>query len=191
MSKLLLMDTETGGLKKTETILTLYMGIVDPQSLLIEEELYLEIKPDDGNYIYSEEALKVNGIDLKKHDKTAITESQAAEKIITLLSRVSRQSGKVTPLGHNVVFDIDFINNKLVEPRIWNQYVSDKTEDTMLIGKRLKERRLMPEVLPNSLGSYAEFFFIRTSDLHNAQVDCYVTLKVYKKLIELGHKVVL
>jgi DNA polymerase III epsilon subunit-like protein len=180
------MDTETGGLKKTETILTIYMGIVDPKDLTIKDEIYLQIKPDNGEYVYSEEALKVNGIDLIKHDKVAITESKAAADILNFFKKNKVGTSTLTPLGHNVKFDIEFINNKLIPSHIWNEYVEQNTCDTMEMGKKLKEFGRLPMALSNSLGSYAEYFFIKTVGLHDARIDCYTTLKVYKKLIEVS-----
>lgn len=176
------MDTETGGLKKTETILTMYLGIVNPKDLSIEDEIYLQIKPDNGEYIASEEALMVNGIDLVKHDKEAITESQAAAQILSFFKK-HKESELLTPLGHNVKFDVEFIHNKLIPTHIWSEYVQSGVEDTMEMGKALKDRGKLPDALSNALGSYAEYFFIKTAGLHDARIDCYTTLKVYKKLL--------
>lgn len=183
------MDCETGGLKGTETILTVYMAMVN-NNLEIIDELDLEIKPDDGNYIYSEEALMINGIDLKKHDQTAIPESVATQKIISFFEKHKELQSKFTVLGHNVTFDINFIQNKLINPETWGTFVNtDHVEDTLEKAKALRESGHLPKELSLALGSCAEYFFIRTFGLHNAKLDCLVTLDVYKKELELEKKI--
>lgn len=185
----LLMDTETGGLSESNTILTAYFAVVN-DSLDIVDELSLSLKPDDNNYIYTDEALKINGIDLIEHHKSAIFYSDARIKLAKFLcEHVPMGSTKLIPLGHNVTFDLKMIDAQLLNldtngylTPAWRDYVSEVVEDTMVMGKALKEQRRLPDALSNALGSYAEYFLIRTFGLHDAKIDCNTTLQVYKKL---------
>jgi len=180
----LLLDLETGGLTHDHSILTMYMAILDG-NLHIKNELGLSLKPDNGPIVADEEALKVNGISLNEHIINAIPESEAAAKIADFISKYSNDGkSKLMPLGHNPNFDIKFIQAKLVNKKDWDKNCQEPM-DTIVLGKFLKILGKLPQDLPNSLGSYAEYFGILTPGLHDAKIDCETTVSVLKKMIRL------
>lgn len=187
----LLMDLETGGLEHENTILTGYFAFLD-QNLNIIDELDLKLKPDTGKqYNVTEEALKVNGIVIEEHDKTAIPESKGAEKLLKFLEKNTNDGKqKIMILGHNVQFDIEFIKARLIPQKVLTKFLDNKYGrytymDTMAFGTLLQMTGRLPERLPRSLESFSEFFCIRTSNLHDAKVDCQTTVKVLKKMLEV------
>ena len=101
-------DNETGGLTKDCSLLTSHFIIADEQ-LNVIEELGLVIKPNDHQpYRVQATALAVNKINLIEHDKVAITQSEAAQKLFLFLKKHSNNGQiKLIPIGHNVSFDIE------------------------------------------------------------------------------------
>lgn len=179
----LLMDSETGGLDPSEhSILTLYMAIYDSGFNKISE-LDLKIKPNNGQYFVTDDAMKVNGIDLDEHDKNAIIELEASKQIQEFLANHSDDGKiKLMPFGHNVEFDVQFVKTKLIPKKIWDKTCTYNHLDTITIGTFLKIIGGLPPELPNSLGAYAEFFGISTPGLHDAKIDCMTTVAVLKRM---------
>ena len=68
--KYFLFDTETGGVRKEMSLLTLYGHILD-ENLRILDTIDLKIKPDDGIYHLSAQGLGVNNINILEHDRVA------------------------------------------------------------------------------------------------------------------------
>jgi DNA polymerase III epsilon subunit-like protein len=181
--KYIFLDTETGGLDTSYSLLTLYVGIFD-HNLVQTGELDLRIKPNQGNYKVSEGAMKVNRIDLLKHETGAITEAEAAKQLEYLLSVASDQgSHKLIPVGHNLKFDLDFINTKLMNEKAWSKHCSKIVLDTTTIGMFLKVLEIIPSEVPNSLSSYAEYYGLPRKNLHDAKNDVLLNVQVFKKMV--------
>ena len=181
----LLLDSETGGLTHQHSILTTYMAVYDANLRLIDE-LSLKIQPDNGILVTDPEALKVNGINPEEHVKTAISETKAAGIIADFLSQNSTDGkNKLMPFGHNVEFDMAFIRARLINDKEMSKFFIKYNLDTIVLGTFLKLIGKLPKDLPNSLGSYAEYFGILTPGLHDAKIDCQTTLSVLKKMIRL------
>ena len=179
------MDSETGGLDSSKhSILTLYMAAYD-DNLNHIGDLDLKIKPENGKYNVTEEALKINGIELISHDKLAMTESDATIQIEQFLMLSSRDGAdKLVVIGHNATFDVNFITAQLVPVKTWEKYVHRNLLDTMTIAFFLKCLRIVPMNVPNSLSSLSEFFCIKTANLHDAKSDSLVTISLLKKMIK-------
>jgi hypothetical protein len=66
--KFLALDCETGGIGLDKSLLTTYLAVYSfhrkEMEFVIEDELYLYTKPNDGIYSYTAEALSINKIDL-------------------------------------------------------------------------------------------------------------------------------
>jgi DNA polymerase III epsilon subunit-like protein len=182
--KYLVLDTETGGFEGT-SLLTAYFSVLDDT---FEEcdNLLLEMKPDDGKYIVTAEALRVNGIELKSHDQRAITYREAGTKLYNFLNGNSvLGSDKLIPVGHNVVFDIMKIQELLMSKNTWNKFVSYRTLDTGTIARACIAAGLLPSSVSGSLSSIAEYFNIDSSSAHSADGDVMMTTLVLEHLLEL------
>lgn len=182
--KYLVLDTETGGFEGT-SLLTACFTVVD-EVFNERDHLLLEMKPEDGKYVVTAEALRINGIDLKAHDVRALTYKEAGTKLYNFLNGNSiLGSEKLIPVGHNVMFDILKIQEFLMSKGTWNKFVSYRTLDTGTIARACIAAGLLPLSVSGSLSSIAEHFNINTSAAHSADGDVIMTTMVLEKLLEL------
>ena len=147
--KYLCFDTETGGLEPTKhDLLSVTFFVVNAATDKVEDKLELFIKPEAGEpYRVTAEALKVNKIDLVKHDAIAISTTEAALKVKIFLNNVFMRGHKerLIPLGHNVPFDIAFSQIGLGFSKAeWQKYVHYRTLDTATIGRFLVDTGVFP-----------------------------------------------
>lgn len=178
MKKYLLFDCETGGLNENATLLTLYAKILDANFQEISS-LDLKIKPPHGQYyILDAASLKINKIDIVKHDAEAISYDDAREKLRVFLSTNSLV-GKLTPVGHNIAFDIKFASKLLPS---WNDYCEYRSIDTSSIAQFLQLAGTLPDGI-SSLEKLCDYFGFDTSNHHNAKADVEMTQKLLKQLI--------
>jgi DNA polymerase III alpha subunit (gram-positive type) len=181
----LALDLETGGLGKEVSLLTGYFCVLD-KDFNILDELDLKLIPDDGIYKVQPEALAVNKIDLQELAKEAIPYKKAKTILYTFLSYNALQAeNKLIPLGHNVYFDIEFIQLYLLSLGSWEAQVSYKLLDTMPIARFLQDvGKLSVEGI--GLQNLIEYFDIQVEgNMHEAKYDTLATVELYKKLKEL------
>jgi DNA polymerase III epsilon subunit-like protein len=182
-------DSETGGLNpKTSDMLTLYMAILD-EDFKVMEELDLKLKPEGRLPIAEEQALKVNKIDLHKHisDVGTITYSEGKTKIVSLIKKYLKKSGRysnIRPLGQNVQFDIDYVQEYILPKDEWNSMIHYGKIDTKTICDFLKDAGWFPKTL-GSLTSIVEYLGVPAREAHSAKEDTLMCVEVYKKYLEL------
>lgn len=83
-------------------------------------------------------------------------------------------------MGHNVTFDIGFINNKL--QKHFNTTLDNDYVDTLAIA-----RKFLPDLKSKKLGSIATYFKFNTDGMHRGLKDCVVTNMCYQKFLQM-HK---
>jgi DNA polymerase III alpha subunit (gram-positive type) len=186
MNKFIAFDNETGGISPKTSLLTTYFAILD-EKLNKVDELDLALKPNAGEpYVVEAQGLEVNKINLIEHDKVAINYSQGGQQLVQLLRKHISGKDKLTPLGHNVHFDINSIGVHLLGERTWHQFVSYKVQDTQVIAQFLQRKGALPTGMSISLGSLVKFFNIKiTGNAHEAKYDALATIEVYKRLLSL------
>jgi DNA polymerase III epsilon subunit-like protein len=186
--KFIAFDTETGGLNTKCSVLSAYFIVFDSNFKSLGE-LNLKIKPDDGNYVVTAEALKVNNINLVEHNKIAVSTTQAKKELLEFLNNMT-ESGrfKLMPVGHNVSFDTQFLLAHLIDSALWNSFISYHSLDTMHVANFLKICGLIPSSQKISLSNLADFFNIKTKQLHDAKEDTVACVKVLKKMMLLLKK---
>jgi DNA polymerase III subunit epsilon len=184
-SRLLFIDTETGGMDpEKHSLLSVAMvvwenmEIIDPQEFLI----------NDGILAVTDEALAINRIDLEKHKKSAISPSQAVEKILLFTGKHFPTQEKITLAGHNVQFDLGFL--KILFSRNekdFNRYFSHRIIDTssilhyLYLTGQIKQRAISSE-------EAFEFFEIKVEGRHTALGDAMATARLFNKLLNLKKK---
>lgn len=183
-------DSETGGFnEKTADLLTVYMCIMD-EEFKIQEELYLKLKPDGGRTPIAEAgALRVNGINIADHlaDPETITYSAAKVKVITLIKKYLKKSGRfsnIRPLGYNVPFDIRWVQQHLLPADEWESMLHYKHVDVMQNVDFLKECKWFPQDL-GSLGTVVDYLQLPKRNAHNAKEDTLMTVDVHRKLLDI------
>jgi len=182
--KFLAFDVEAGGVDIEHSLLSAYFVVIDEDLKTVHGELDLLVKPDNGNYVVTAQALEVNKIQLIEHDKVAITESKAGMLLYNFL-KLHAPDGKVklTPLGHNIAFDVEFIKKHLLN-KSFNQFVSYRMLDTSCIIQFMKLRGSVPRDLAGSLSEIATYFGISTvtNVPHTAKGDTWMVIEILRKL---------
>jgi hypothetical protein len=182
-------DSETGARTPEEgDLLTFYMAIMDKDFKLVDE-IDLKLKPDDRLPIAQEEALKVNGIDIKKHleDPNTVTYSKGRELFTAFLAKHHKKVGRfnnLRPLGYNVPFDEGYAWYYLLPRPEWNKFFHYKRIDVMERVDFLKESGWFPSNL-GTLGTVVDYLQIPKRNAHNAKEDTFMCVDVYKKILEI------
>ncbi len=182
----LALDIETGGIGHDKSLLSLFMAFLG-ENCEVRSELDLKIKPDNGIYHVTAEAMAINKIDLIEHDKTAITYREAGTKVYDFLNAASRlTTTQLIPLGHGVSFDCAFIKNTIISEGSWNKFVSYRSLDTSPISRFLMLTGKLPK-LSGSLESLTKHFGIKpVGPFHEAKTDVMASIEVFKRLLELN-----
>jgi DNA polymerase III alpha subunit (gram-positive type) len=182
--KILAFDTETGSLYPSEgSLLTAHFAILD-ENLEVVDSLSLKTKPDDNLIKANPGALAVNKIDIEKHKAEALTYSEAKIQLTKFLAKHSSKYNELTPMAHNISFDLDFINTHLMPLEEWNKYVSYHKLDTVGLAVFFKLCKWIPSKQSVSLGKLADFFELKfEGDAHTAQADVGVMVKVLKEFV--------
>jgi hypothetical protein len=187
------LDCEMGGIDLKYSLLTAYFSVFDDEFKMLGD-LYLRLKPDDGDYLVSAGGMAVNKIDLVEHDKVAITYAQGRSELGNFLRNVTEQGKhKLRVLGHNVGGDVRFVWDKVYARQKWETYVSYRQLDTATICQFLKDCGKIPkdidgpEGVSGSLMSLVRYFDIpyKEEELHDAKVDTLLTVEVYKKMLKV------
>ena len=191
MSSLILpFDCETGGLvKETSDLLTAYFGIFDENFNKIDE-LDLKVKPDGGRLPITEAgALRANGIDIAKHmaDPETITYSEAKEKLVAFLKKHLKKNGRysnLVPLGHNVPFDIGYVQQYILSPEEWQSMIHYGILDTKSYAELFKRAGWLP---PNvgTLTSCVEALGVAKRNAHNAKEDTLMCVDVFRAMLQM------
>jgi DNA polymerase III alpha subunit (gram-positive type) len=182
-ARYLAFDVESGGTTTDFSLLSAYFVVLDDDLTSIYGELDLLVKPNNGHYVVTGEALGVNGINLVEHDKVAITEGKAATALYEFLKKHS-VGPKLIPLGHNVAFDCEFMKEKLTKN--WNEFVSYRCVDTASFVQCLKLSGHLPYELSGSLKEVAKHLgVVPNGAFHTAKTDTWVTIDVLKGLLKL------
>lgn len=180
----LVFDTETGGIGLDKSLLTAWFGVYN-QDFIFYDSLSLALKPDDGIYKVTGEAMGVNKIDLVEHEKRAIPYKQVKTELYQFLQRWATDAGNVLiPVGHVVSGDIDHVIDKLISRGSWEQFVSYKPLDTCIIARALQEVGKLPSDLGLSLRNLVSYFDIRVNgNPHEAEYDARATAILLQHLL--------
>lgn len=187
--KIVAFDSETGGLDPNEhDLLTAYFAILD-DALNVVDELYLKLKPDDGRApAVTEEAMKVNGIDLNAHmaDPETLPYSEAKKVLALFLAKhlVEKKKKTLVAAGHNISFDISFIQKYVLPKKTWDQLFTHRYLDTMPVAVFLKFVKWWPEEI-GTLTSIVKHLNLPMRNAHNAKDDTLMFVDVLKAIFSI------
>lgn len=192
MDKYLAHDAETGGLSaKIHSHLTHYFGVFTYENgrFVLQRDLDLRIKPNVGEkYCVTEEAMRINKIDLVKHDQVAITRDEAAMKLYYFLKEESNDgANRLIRMGHNEPFDKEFIVSNLLNENIWREFTDYHTLDSIPIAKSLKMKGKIAREAKLNLKELAKYLGVPFNevDLHTAKGDTHLFVRVLEVLLTL------
>jgi len=176
-----IVDTDTGGRSKECSLLSLYGEVLD-RSFTVIDTIDLKIKPDNGIYHFTAEAMAINKINIGEHEAVSLTRTQASAKFCSFISKHAISSKLVT-MGHNVRFDVKFAKTHLLPE--WDRYFSYRLIDTSSIAQFLQESGKLDRNIDCSLDSLIEAYAIKLpeGERHTAKFDAQTTLKVYREMV--------
>lgn len=149
------------------------------------------------NEIIELSALKVENNEIIAEFSTLVKPSGIISSYITNLTGISQSMTKSAPdikeaiklfadfcsnnviVGHNVKFDIGFINNNLLE--FYNQPFVNDYVDTLRLA-----RIYLPSLPNKKLGTIAAYFNFDTTGMHRGLKDCVVTNLCFQKMKEIA-----
>lgn len=172
----LFIDVETGGLNPYDhDILTFALNIDDNTGTTI---LRLQYKIIADPLRVSEEASKINGINLEEHNKNAWNKDEVKKHFLKTLELLKPY--KLRVVGQNVMFDIGFLNHNLLgEDTIFK---NTPINDTIIMSKTYAYKKGFK--LPNhKLKTLAEHFKYEETKYHDAMNDVLATKHVYYSII--------
>lgn len=190
MNKVLILDTETGGLNpKDYSLLTIGMIAVDIENAKVLGKEYIEIKHDI--YHVHPKALEVNKLDLVKHHngKNALSPKDAVGKFVDFVKKHFKDDEMpAPPAGHNYPFDESFLKELFRQAGAnYEKFVSYQSIDTLALLRMLAALDIIPGSACRLDGARKHFGIMskRGGQAHNALTDCEDTLTLLSKLSEL------
>jgi len=188
---LLGIDTESGGITTDYDLLTLTLSIVENYEIV--STLDLKVKPDPVDsrteFFVQGEALRVNGIDLGKHDLEAIPYRDSKRIIFNWLSESKEKYGKLLPFGNGIKRDIELITKYTISQKAWDMNTVRNPIELTTLGNNFKMLGIIPREQSLSLSNMAKYFGVEVNDdlAHTASYDVWLgtqVLKGYNSLIQ-------
>lgn len=180
MTKLLMVDTETGGLDPhTHSLLSVGLAVWEDGSII--DTLEVNIKHDTYNVTAG--ALRVNRIDLSQ-EEGKVTPSVAVTRIQLFISEHFEYPEKPTVVGQNVQFDMGFLK-ALFGHIPYEATFSHRFIDTASIARFLQLSGAS-EVRGSGLSDLIAYYNIQVeeNERHTALGDCIVTAKVFNAMLD-------
>ena len=170
LSRILIVDTETTGLGKTDEILQL--SVIDGLGNVLWDRYYRPLNHTSWYY-----AQKVNHISPEfVADKPNIAEDSA--EIISLFREYE------LVLGYNTKFDLRMLANNIQQ---FNE-LEINSEDVHNLYRKYETENLVPHLEKHDLGSVSSFLGFVTEEnesMHNSLTDVKATLFIYKKILQV------
>lgn len=187
--KLLVIDTETGGLDPARHSLLSWAGVVWTNGEIVDSidfyvsERHIQVEP---------RAMEINKLDLSEVDFFGWSPSYAARELDVFFNKhfgAPTSSNKIALVGHNVGFDIGFtkrLYRQARRPRFFEQRFSHRTLDTAGILRYLYLAGKIP-FNNASLDEGLSYFGIEVpeEDRHTALGDAIATAKLLTALVRL------
>lgn len=188
MSKLLVIDTETGGLDpQTHSILSL-AGVVWDNGRLTDS---VEVLIAEPNIVVTPEAMRVNRINLDQHRRHALAPQEALNRFMVFLEQHFGPrpfKPKIDLVGHNTHFDIAFVNRLF---RFTNLQFEDMFSHRVLDTASIARFFILANKISISSAASSEafrYFGIEVPEekRHTALGDAIATAELFTKLLDLA-----
>jgi DNA polymerase III epsilon subunit-like protein len=188
MSKLLVLDTETGGVDPDRHSLLSIGAVVWEDGRQCAE---IEILVAEPELIVTARAMEINRIDLVTHARAAKAPADALAKLLRFVEAQFPQalaSGeRVVLAGHNVGFDVGFLKRLFrMTGADFEAVFSHRVLDTASILRFLSLANLVPEAAAASSEAFQYFdISIPAADRHTALGDARATAELLTRLVDL------
>ena len=183
MKKMLVIDTETGGLDPTRNAILSIACVVYNDGP--EESIHLVINDPDG--VVNEQALEINGFTRERIEREGISPREACNRIRALLNK-NGMHGRTTLAGHNLPFDVGFLVRLFRigegDLRGYDKLFNYGGLDTKGMALALEQaERIKP--LSSSLIHVAPSVGVGPWKEHDALEDALATARVLRKMIDM------
>lgn len=192
MAKLLVVDTETGGMDpQVHSILSLAGIIWEDGVIKAEHEVLILEEP----LVVTPQALEVNRINLVEHAKRALAPAEAINRFHTFIeasftSTEAAINGGVVLVGHNVGFDIGFLRRLCTLTKTpFERMFSHRSLDTASVLRFLHLLGKVPVSATSSSGGFAHFGIdVPQRQRHTALGDARATAELLSRMLALMDK---
>jgi DNA polymerase III epsilon subunit-like protein len=186
-SKLLIIDTETGGLSvKEHSLLSIGAAVWINQTIVDQIEIFVR-EPEPS---IDPEAIAATGFDLSLIETQGQSPKEAVRQFEVFLARhfgIAGERKRIPVAGHNVQFDIDFIGRLYgIAEAQFKGLFSHRVLDTAGILAFLILAERLPSSCSSSTGAF-EYFGItfEPGKRHTALADALATATLLRRLLEL------
>lgn len=182
----ILVDTETTGFDEKKNQI-LEIGILVIKDLNVIDEFEIKIKHRE--YTITAKAMEANKINIIEHEKEALFEKEAAEKILEFLNKHKTEDEEpYIVIGQNVQFDIKFLEEmflRVYKIKEYRQAISYRILDIMQLamiknieGKISLEKQDLDSILK-------ELEIEIPEKRHRALIDCYLEFEAMIALLNM------
>ena len=185
--RLLLIDTETGGLDpNVHSILSIAALVLNYDGQVIDEFYRLVNEAEDGFIMATEEALKINGLTKEQCQDKGVHPRTVVRELLQLLAEHD-MTESVTLVGHNVGFDRGFLKRLFAKgfaADVFDDVFSHRMICTQS-GAGLLDQAGVIRLTSTSLDGVCKFFGITLdrSNGHHAMTDARATAEVFHRLM--------
>lgn len=186
MAKLLILDTETGGIDPgMHSILSVGAVVWDDGRLGAEFEVLIA---EDSIHV-TERAMEINGIDLSAHRSSGLCPASAMALFVAFLREHFQNElamgAKIALAGHNIGFDIGFLKRLCHHARVdFDTFFSHRSLDTAAVIRFLSLAGVLPLASAGSDEAFAYFGVPFTAgSRHTAVGDARATAHLLNNLI--------
>lgn len=134
MAKLLVIDTETGGLDPQHHSILSLGAVVWDDGISVDVFEALIVEP---SIVVDPDAMMVNRINLREHQLIGLSPGNAVKQLLLFLDKnfgESRKNEKVELVGHNISFDVGFVRRLFLLANVdFESCFSHRTLDTASI----------------------------------------------------------
>ena len=182
----ILIDTETTGFdEKKHQILEVGILVIKDLKLIA----HFEVKIKHREYTITAKAIEANKINIVEHEKEALFEKEAAEKILEFLNKHKGENDEgYIVIGQNVAFDVKFLEEMFLRTykiKEYRQVISYRNLDIMQLAM-IKNIEGKISLEKQDLDSILKELNIEVPEKrHRALVDCYLEFKAMCKLLKM------
>ena len=182
----ILVDTETTGFdEKKHQILEVGILVIKNMEVVAE----LEVKIKHREYTVTAKAMEANKINIPEHEKEALFEKEAAERMLEFLNKHKSEDDEgYIVIGQNVAFDIKFLEEMFLRTykiKEYRQVISYRNLDIMQLAM-IKNMEKKISLEKQDLDSILKELNIEVPEKrHRALVDCYLEFKAMCKLLKM------